>query len=98
MSEKGLQLLAKQSLIPMAKDKSSNPCDYCLFGKQHIVSFQKNSTQKLEKLELVYSDVCEPMELDSLGGNKYFVTFIDDASKNTWVYLLHTKGQVFQYI
>ena len=39
MSEKGLQLLAKQSLIPMAKDKSSNPCDYCLFGKQHRVSF-----------------------------------------------------------
>ena len=64
MSEKGLQLLAKQSLIPMAKEKSSNPCDYCLCGKQHRVSFKKNSTQKLEKLELVYSDVCRPMEVD----------------------------------
>ena len=57
MSEKGLQLLAKQSLIPMAKDKSSNPCVYYLFGKQHRISFQKNSTRKLEKLELVYYDV-----------------------------------------
>ena len=73
------------------------PCDYCLFGKQHRLSFQKNSTQKLEKLELVYSDVCGPIEIDSLGGNKYFVTFIDDASRKTWVYPLHTKGQVFQY-
>ena len=73
MREKELQLLAKQSLIPMAKDKSSNRCDYCLFGKQHRVSFQKNSTQKLEKLELVYSDVCGPMEVDSLGSNKYLV-------------------------
>ena len=97
MSEKGLQLSAKQSLIPMAKDKSSNPCDYCLFGKQHKVSFQMNSTQKLEKLELVYYDVCRPIEVDSLGGNKYFVTFIDDASRKTWVLLLHTKGKVFQY-
>ena len=35
ISKKGLQLLAKQSLILMAKDKSSNPCDYFLFGKQH---------------------------------------------------------------
>ena len=95
LREKELQLLAKQSLIPMAKDKSSNPCDYCLLGKQHRVSFQKNSTRKLEKLELVYSDVCGPMEVDSLGGNKYFITFIDDASPKTWVYLLHTKGQVF---
>ena len=75
MSEKGLQLLAKQFLIHMVEDKSSNPCDYYLFGKQHKISFQKNSTQKLEKLELVYSDVCGPMEVDSLGGNKYFVTF-----------------------
>ena len=83
MSEKGLQLLAKQSLISMAKDKSSNPCDYSFSGKQHRVSFQKNSTQKLEKLELVYYDVCEPMEVDSLDGNKYFVTFIDDASRKT---------------
>ena len=97
MREKGLQLLAKQSLILMAKDKSSNPCDYCLFGKQHRVSFQKNSTLKLEKFELVYSDVCRHMEVYSLSGNKYFVTFIDDASRKTWVYLLHTKGQVFQY-
>ena len=95
MSENGLQLLAKQSLIPMAKDKSSNPCDYCLFGKQQKVSFQKNSTRKLEKLELIYYDVCRPTEVDSLGGNQYFVTFINNASRKTWVYLLHTKGQVF---
>ena len=92
MSENGLQLLVKQSLIPMAKDKSSNPYDYCLFEKQRRVLFQKNSTRKLETLELVYSDVCGPMEVDSLGGNKYFFTFIDDASQKTWVYLLHTKG------
>ena len=83
MSEKGLIILAKQSFIHMAKEKSSHPCDYCLFRKQHRVSFQKNSTQKLEKLELVYSDVCRSMEIDSLGGNKYFVTFIDDASLKT---------------
>ena len=81
----------------MAKYKSSNPCDYFLFGKQHKVSSQKNSTQKLEKFELVYSDVCGPMEVDSLSGNKYFVTFNDDVSRKTWVYMLHIKSQVFQY-
>ena len=81
----------------MAKDKSSNPCDYCLFRKKHKVSFQKNSTRKLKKMELVYYDVCRPMEVDSLCCNKYFVTFINDSSQKTWVYLLHTKRQVFQY-
>ncbi|GKU94478.1 hypothetical protein SLEP1_g7975 [Rubroshorea leprosula] len=62
MSEKGLQLLAKQSLIPMAKGEYVNPCDVCLFGKQHQVSFQKNLTRKENKLDLVYSDVCGPLE------------------------------------
>ena len=69
----------------MTKDKSSKPCDYCLFGKQHRVAFQNNSTKKLETLEIVYFDVCGPMEVDLLGGNKYFVTFIDDTSQKTWV-------------
>uniref|UniRef100_A0A2N9J8U9 Integrase catalytic domain-containing protein n=1 Tax=Fagus sylvatica TaxID=28930 RepID=A0A2N9J8U9_FAGSY len=65
LSEKGLQILAKKSLIPFAKD-------------------------------LVYSDVCGPIEVKSLGGNRYFVTFIDDASRKVWVYVLKTKDQVFQ--
>ncbi|KAM1652315.1 hypothetical protein ACFX1T_004838 [Malus domestica] len=60
MSEKGLQVLAKKSHIPFAKD------------------------------------VCGPIEVESLGRNKYFVTYIDDASQKVWVYLLKSKDQVFQ--
>ncbi|CAA0811871.1 Unknown protein [Striga hermonthica] len=37
------------------------------------------------------------MEVESLGGSRYFVTFIDDASRKLWVYFLRTKGEVFQY-
>lgn len=32
-------------------------------------------------LELVYSDVCGPIEVNSLGGSRYFVTFIDDTTR-----------------
>ncbi|GKV32108.1 hypothetical protein SLEP1_g40737 [Rubroshorea leprosula] len=85
------------SLIPMAKGEYVNPCDVCLFGKQHRVSFQKNLTRKENKLDLVYSDVCGPLEVESFDGNKYFVTFIDDATRKTWVYLLQNKSQVFKY-
>jgi hypothetical protein len=48
-------------------------------------------------LDLVYSDVCGPFEVESLGGNRYFLTFIDDASRKVWAYFLRTKGQVFNY-
>ena len=74
-----------------------NPCDYCLFGKQHRVSFSRTSKLKDNILDMVYSDVCGPMEVETLGGSKYFVTFIDDASRKVWVYFLKRKDQVFQY-
>ncbi|KAM1968538.1 hypothetical protein FF1_044121 [Malus domestica] len=41
-------------------------------------------------------DVYGPMEVESLGRNKYFVTYIDDASRKVWVLLLKSKDQVLQ--
>ena len=46
MSEKGLQIFAKKNSIPFAKGTLLNPCDYCLLGKQHRVSFSNKSTKK----------------------------------------------------
>ena len=91
MSEKGLRILAKKSLIPFAKGTSLNPCDFCLFDKQHRVSFNIPSTRKPNVLDLVYFDICGPIDVETLGGNKYFVTFINDASRKVWVYVLKTK-------
>lgn len=42
-----------------------------------------------------FSDVWGPA-LDSMGRKKYYVSFIDDYSKFTWIYLLKYKLKVFQ--
>lgn len=34
------------------------------------------------------------MKVQTLGGNKYFVTFIDDFSRMCWVYFLRNKSEV----
>lgn len=47
-------------------------------------------------LEVVYSDVCCPFEVPSLGGNKYFISFIDEFSRMLWLYLLKTKKEAFE--
>ena len=96
MSEKGLKILSKNSLISFAKGTTIKSCNYCFFGKQHRVSFKTSSERKSNILDLVYSDVCGPLEIESIGGNQYIATFIDDASKKLWVYILRTKDQVFQ--
>ena len=52
--------------------------------------------RKTNILELVYFDVCGPINVKSSGGASYFVTFIDDASKKVWAYPMKKKGEVFE--
>src|SRR3984893_1685454 len=44
--------------------------------------------------ELVHTDVCGPIKAASLGGSRYFVTFIDDYSRMTAVYPIRAKSDV----
>jgi hypothetical protein len=47
-------------------------------------------------LELVHSDVFGPLSVPSLGGSIHNVSFIDDFSINTWIYLLRNKVEIFK--
>nr|GEZ85432.1 retrotransposon protein, putative, Ty1-copia subclass [Tanacetum cinerariifolium] len=49
-----------------------------------------------EMLELVHSDICELNGQLTRRGNRYFITFIDDYSRYTYVYLLKSKDQAFE--
>lgn len=81
MSEKGLSILKKKELIIANKDNAIDPYNHYLFDKQHKVSFSTFLVRRSELLRLVHYDICDPLEVESLGGNKYFFTFIDDASR-----------------
>jgi hypothetical protein len=39
-----------------------------------------------EKLQLMQTDVCGPMPAPFLNGSKYFLLFIDDFTKASWVF------------
>ena len=75
---------------------SHKTCEGCLFGKQSRKNFKKSVLQRAKKpLEVVYSDVCGPLDSNSLGGNRYFLTFMDEFTRKIWIYLLKEKGEVF---
>ena len=64
-------------------------------GKQKKVTFSKaGRSSKLEKLELIHTDVWGPAPIRSLGGTLYYVTFIDDSTRKVWVYFLKNKSDV----
>ena len=67
------------------------------FTKQENVKnpFLKRNTKTEGILELVHLDVCSPMPSTSLSGYVYYVTFIDDYSRKTWIYFLKSKDEVF---
>ena len=53
-----------------------------------------NSKQATELLALIHTDVCGPFPVQTICGNSYFVTFIDDFSRFCILYLISEKSQV----
>ena len=43
----------------------------------------------------MHSDVFGHVKVPSLGKSVYYVSFIDDFSRNTWIYFLKKKSEVF---
>ena len=43
----------------------------------------------------MHIDLVGPMQVTSIGGNTYFMTFIDNFSHRTWVYFLKNKSEAF---
>jgi hypothetical protein len=56
--------------------------------------FRRRSNRLNKVLDLVHTDVCGPIRTHSLGGGKYFIEFIDDASRWCEVRFLKSKAEV----
>jgi hypothetical protein len=65
-------------------------------GKNIKNNFPKRDNKVEGILELVHSVVCGPMPSTSLRGYVYYVSFIDDYSRKTWVYFLKSKDEVLE--
>jgi transposase InsO family protein len=71
-------------------------CVSCVLEKHHWDNFYKCASWHAScPLQLVHSDLCGPLSSPSFSGCKYFLTFIDDFSRRTWVYFLKLKSEVF---
>ncbi|KAL6333534.1 hypothetical protein AAG906_028719 [Vitis piasezkii] len=82
MSEKWMKMLLSKGKLPELKSIDFDMCESCILGKQKNVSFLKTGrTPKTKKLELVHIDLWGPSPVASLGGSRYYITFIDDSSK-----------------
>nr|GFB58473.1 retrovirus-related Pol polyprotein from transposon TNT 1-94 [Tanacetum cinerariifolium] len=96
---KGLQLLKNKQMVNDIPDIKSltHVCEGCVLGKQAKNSFPVGKSKRATNvLELIHADLCGPMKSESLAGSKYFLLFIDDYSRMSWVYFLKLKSESFE--
>jgi transposase InsO family protein len=54
-------------------------------------TFSSSDSKSKGILDLVHSNLCGSMTVASLSGYLYYVIFIDDYSRKTWIYFLKSK-------
>lgn len=83
--------------INIAKVKNCNEiCSICAQTKITRLPFNMKSGKVTKRpLELLHTDVCGPITPTTYDNKSYFVTFLDDFTHFTMIYLIEKKSEVF---
>jgi hypothetical protein len=97
VGENGLKLLHGKGMVEGMSNYSLDFdfCEHCVYGKKNQVRFPSSALRAEEILQLLHNDVFGLVSVPSLGKYMYYVSFIDDFSRNTWIYFLGNKFEVF---
>jgi hypothetical protein len=69
-------------------------CASCQLGKATKLPFHPSTRISQSLLELVHSDIWTS-QIPSVSGYKYYTLFVDDFSRFSSIYPLHTKFETF---
>ena len=75
-------------------DVSGSHCDICELAKSHHASFLLILNKSPLPFMVIHSYVWGPYKVPTLSGSHWFITFIDDYTRMTWLYLMKTKDEV----
>ena len=70
----------------------NHKCETCVESKLTKVHFH-SVERSTEPLDLIHSDICDLKFVQTRGGKRYFITFIDDCTRYCYVYLLKSKDE-----
>jgi transposase InsO family protein len=83
--------LSSLNLMLNLSIENGSKCQSCVQSKQSRKPHKTAEERHLAPLELIHYDICEINSVLTEGGQRYFMTMIDDASRYCYVYLLKTK-------
>lgn len=93
-----IRATARQELVDgmtLPSNLGSHPfCSGCAYGKNHRSQFPVNAERLKAAVpgELIHSDICGPMHVNTVSGARYFVLFKDDATGYRVVFCMAKKS------
>ena len=96
VNQYGITGMANHGVVDGVRISHANSptCTGCILGKGHRSPIPKSSPSRASRvLELVHSDVMGPLEVSSVSGSRYLITFIDDYSNWTAEYYMCKKSE-----
>jgi IS30 family transposase len=76
------------------KNKEHFQCEICQLSKHTRNHYSPQSYKPSKPFSLIHSDVWGPSRVHNITGSRWFVTFIDDHTRVTWVFLMKEKSEV----
>ena len=94
-SSSRVQQLASKGLLGSV---SEDNFDYtsCQLGKQPALPFNNSESISNSIFELIHSNVWGPSPVASISGSRYFVIFIDDYSRYSWIFPMKSRSEILQ--
>ncbi|GJW31652.1 retrovirus-related pol polyprotein from transposon TNT 1-94 [Tanacetum coccineum] len=86
-------LLSFTALLP-----KPGVCLSCQMAKSHKLPFELNHKRASNPLELIHCDVWGPSPVESHDNFRYYIVFVDDHSRFSWLYPLSRKSDVYKAI
>ena len=70
-------------------------CASCVLEKSQKHSYLPSSSRGTPPFTLIHSDVWGPAPVFATHNYSYYVLFVDDCTRMSWVYFLKHKSEVF---
>ncbi|KAK2452382.1 putative mitochondrial protein [Trifolium repens] len=69
-------------------------CEVCQFSKHVRHSYSMLPYKASHPFSLIHSDVWGPSRIKNITGSRWFVLFVDDHSRITWLFLMKEKSEL----
>src|SRR3954469_1472579 len=93
---KRMKKLHADGILESLDYESLDACEPCLLGKMTKTPFSGTMERATDLLEIIHTDVCDPMNIKARDKYHYFLTFTDDLSRYGYIYLMKHKSEMFE--